>query len=141
VMVFDLKPLLFMEMIIKEKDFRASLLATDWNVYAGKHVTVTCSADAIIPMWAYMLIASYLQPVTADIFFGSAEEATREMFTRRLKSIDLSEFADKRVVIKGCGELGIGPFAYLEITRLLRPIVKSIMYGEPCSTVPIYKKK
>jgi hypothetical protein len=141
VVVFDLKPLLFMEMIIKEKDFRASLLATDWNVYADKQVTVTCSADAIIPMWAYMLVASYLQPVAADVFFGTTDEATREIFMRRLRTIDVGAFADKRVVIKGCGELGIGPFAYLEITKLLRPVVKSIMYGEPCSTVPIYKKK
>lgn len=141
VIVFDLKPLLFMEMIIKEKDFRTSLQDTDWTVYQGKPVTVTCSADAIIPMWAYMLVASYLQPVASDVFFGTAEEAIRQIFQKNLESIDIAEFADKRIVVKGCGDLDIGPFAYLAITNKLRPVVKSIMYGEPCSTVPIFKRK
>jgi len=141
VVVFDLKPLLFMEMIIKEKEFRTSLMEIDWNTYQNKIVTVTCSADAIIPMWAYMLVASYLQPVAAEVLFGTAEEATQQLFLRNIKSINSNDFLDKRVVIKGCGDLGVGPFAYLEITQKLRPVVKSIMYGEPCSTVPIYKKK
>lgn len=141
VKVFDLKPLLFMEMIIKEKDFRASLQNTDWTVYQDKKVTVTCSADAIIPMWAYMLVASYLQPVASEVLFGTAEEARRQIFEKNIDSIDLNEFIDKRIVVKGCGDLDIGPFAYLAITRKLRPVVKSIMYGEPCSTVPIFKKK
>ena len=130
-----------MEMIIKEKEFRASLMETDWNSYQNKVVTVTCSADAIIPMWAYMLVASYLQPVATEVFFGTTEEATQQIFLRNIKAINSNDFLDKRVVIKGCGDLGVGPFAYLEITQKLRPVVKSIMYGEPCSTVPIYKKK
>ena len=141
VVVFDLKPLLFMEMIIKEKEFRTSLTETDWNTYQNKRVTVTCSAEAIIPMWAYMLVTSYLQPVATEVLFGTAEEATQQIFLRNIKSINSNDFLDKRVVIKGCGDLGVGPFAYLEITQKLRPVVKSIMYGEPCSTVPIYKKK
>ena len=117
IVVFDLKPFLFMELILKEKDFREGLQNTDWSVYQGKVVTVTCTADAIIPMWAYMLVASYLQPVAADVF------------------------VDKRVVVKGCGDLPVGEYAYLEITKLLRPVAKGIMYGEACSTVPIFKKK
>jgi len=141
VLVFDLKPLLFMEMIIKEKDFRASLQNTDWTIYEGKPVTVTCSADAIIPMWAYMLVASYLQPVASDVFFGTEEEAIRQIFQKNLENIDIAEFADKRIVVKGCGDIDLGPFAYLIITKKLRPVVKSIMYGEPCSTVPIFKRK
>jgi hypothetical protein len=141
VVVFDLKPLLFMEMIIKEKDFRASLQSTDWEVYKGKSVTVTCSADAIIPMWAYMLVASYLQPVAADVYFGTEEEAIRQIFQKNIENIDINEFVDKRLVVKGCGDLDVGPFAYLAITKKLRPVAKSIMYGEPCSTVPIFKKK
>ena len=141
VLVFDLKPLLFMEMIIKEKDFRTSLQNTDWTAYEGKPVTVTCSADAIIPMWAYMLVASYLQPVASDVFFGTADEAIRHIFQKNLESIDVNEFIDKRIVVKGCGDLDLGPFAYLIITKKLRPVVKSIMYGEPCSTVPIFKRK
>jgi uncharacterized protein DUF2480 len=141
VVVFDLKPLLFMEMIIKEKDFRASLQTTDWARYSGQAVTVTCSADAIIPMWAYMLVVTYLQPVAKEVLFGTQEEATRQLFQRNLENIDANEFRDQRIVVKGCGDLDVGPAAYLEITKKLRPVVKSIMYGEPCSTVPIFKKK
>ena len=141
VVVFDLKPYLFMELILKEKDFRAALLNTDWSVYQGKVVAVTCTANAIIPMWAYMLVAAYLQPVAADVVFGNADAALREVFLKKISSIDLSGYLDKRVVIKGCGNLPVGEYAYLEITKLLRPIVKSIMYGEACSTVPIFKKK
>ena len=141
IVVFDLKPFLFMELILKEKDFRAALQNTDWTVYQGKIVAVTCTADAIIPMWAYMLVASYLQPVAADVFFGDADAAMKALFLKNISSIDVNQFVDKRVVVKGCGDLPVGEYAYLEITKLLRPVVKSIMYGEACSTVPIYKKK
>ena len=88
-----------------------------------------------------MLVAAYLQPVAADVVFGNADAALREVFLKKISSIDLSGYLDKRVVIKGCGNLPVGEYAYLEITKLLRPIVKSIMYGEACSTVPIFKKK
>ena len=141
VVVFDLKPYLFMELILKEKDFREALLNTDWSVYQRKVVAVTCTADAIIPMWAYMLVAAYLQPVAADVVFGNADAALREVFLKKISSIDLSRYLDKRVVVKGCGNLPVGEYAYLEITKLLKPVVKSIMYGEACSTVPIFKKK
>jgi hypothetical protein len=139
--VFDLRSFLFMEMIIKEKDFRASLSEYDWTQYQNKLVTVTCSADAIIPMWAYMLVASYLQPYARNVFFGTEEEAKQQQFQQNLQGIDFTEFADKRIVVKGCGDLGLGPFAYLEVTKKLRAVAKSIMYGEPCSTVPIFKRK
>ena len=141
VVVFDLKPHLFMELILKEKDFRAALASMDWSPYEGKPVAVTCSTDAIIPVWAYMLVATYLQPVANDIIFGDENSATRQLFLQRIQQIDINSFIDKRVVVKGCGDLPIGEFAYMEITKRLRPVVKSIMYGEPCSTVPIYKKK
>ncbi len=141
IIVFDLKPHLFMELILKEKEFRAALLQIDWSVYQDKIVAVECSADSIIPRWAYMLVGSYLQPYAADIIFGSGSEALRQAFISNLRKIDLAQFQDQRVVIKGCGELNVAEYAYLEITRLLRPIVKSLMYGEPCSTVPIYKQK
>ena len=141
IVVFDLKPFLFMELILKEKDFREALKNTDWNVYQGKVVAVTCTADAIIPMWAYMLVGSYLQPVADDVIFGNADAALKELFLKKISLIDVNQFADKRVVVKGCGNLPVGEYAYLEITKKLRPFVKSIMYGEACSTVPIYKKK
>jgi hypothetical protein len=141
VRIFDLKPYLFMELILKEKDFRAALQQTDWSVYQGKYVGITCSADAIIPVWAYMLVASYLQPVAADVIMGNEQQVTEQVLIRAIRQMDTAEFADKRVVVKGCGELPIGPSAYMEITGRLLPVVKSIMYGEPCSTVPVFKKK
>ena len=141
IVTFDLKPFLFMELILKEKDFREALLKVDWNEYAGKVVAVTCSADAIIPMWAYMLVASYLQPVANDVIFGNEEDALKEVFLKNISSIDLSQYNDKRIVIKGCGNLPVKEYAYLEITKRLRATAKSIMYGEACSTVPVFKRK
>jgi hypothetical protein len=141
IVVFDLKPYLFMELILKEKDFREALQKTDWSAYEGKVVSVTCSADAIIPMWAYMLIASYLQPVAQEVIFGDKDTALKQLFIKKISSLDVNQFSDKRVVVKGCGNLPVGEYAYLEITKKLRPVAKSIMYGEACSTVPIFKKK
>jgi len=140
IVVFDLKNYLFMELILKEKDFRQALKEKDFAIYSDKQVAVTCSADAIIPMWAYMLVASYLQPVVKEMILGDEAFFRQILFLRNLNNIDIAAFTDKRVVIKGCGDLDIGPFAYFEITRLLRPLAKSIMYGEPCSTVPVFKK-
>ncbi len=141
VTVFDLKPFLYMEMILKEKDYRAALQNHDWEQYSRKNVAVLCSADAIVPVWAYMLAATYLEPVAASVFFGTEEELTKKLLCDRINSIALDEFTDKRVVIKGCGDVAIPDAAYLAVTAHLRPVVKSLMYGEPCSTVPIYKKK
>lgn len=138
--VFDLKDHLFMGMILKEKDFREALKATDWTQYQDKNVAITCSADAIIPVWAYMLVAANLQPFAKEIVMGDEKELHKTLFLKNLASIDMNEYADKRVVIKGCGETPIAEYVYMEITKLLRPVVKSIMYGEPCSTVPVYKK-
>lgn len=139
--VFDLKDYLFMGLILKEKDFRAALQQLDWSQYKDKNVAVLCSADAVIPMWAYMLVAIYLEPVATTFAFGTEDDLRRQIFLGNLQQINISEFTDKRVVVKGCGDVAIGEFAYMEISRKLRPVAKSIMYGEPCSTVPIYKKK
>lgn len=139
--VFDMKEHLFMGLILKEKDFRAALLNLDWAQYRDKYVSVTCTADAIIPVWAYMLVASYLQPVAKEIIFGDENTLIRTVISGKISLIDTSAYADKRVVIKGCGEIKIPDAAYMEVTAKLRPVAKSIMYGEPCSTVPIFKKK
>jgi hypothetical protein len=140
VMVFDLKDYLFMGLILKEKDFREALKTKDFSIYNDKFVAVTCSADAIIPVWAYMLVASYLQPFAKDMVFGDEHFLHKAMFLKNISKLDIESFRDKRIVVKGCGDLPIGEFAYLELTKILRPVAKSIMYGEPCSTVPIYKK-
>lgn len=139
--VFDLKEFLFMGMILKEKDFREALKKQDWEAYRNKDVAITCSADAIIPVWAYMLAVSYLQPVVKSILLGNEKELYKTLFLKNISSINTNEFIDKRVVIKGCGETPIDEFAYTEATRILMPVAKSIMYGEPCSTVPVFKRK
>jgi hypothetical protein len=137
--LFDLKDHLFMGLILKEKDFREALKNLDWSVYQDKYVAITCSADAIIPVWAYMLVASYLQPVAKDIFTGTKDEMHKHFFINNLSLIDPKEFEGQRVVVKGCGDVPIDNAAYAAITKILRPVVKSIMYGEPCSTVPVFK--
>jgi hypothetical protein len=138
---FDLKDFLYMEMILKEKDYRAALQTHDWQQYDGKHVAVYCSADAIVPVWAYMLAAAYLQPVTESVYFGTEAELFKYLLLSSISQIPVADYEDKRVVIKGCGDTPIPDAAYLAITAHLRPVVKSLMYGEPCSTVPVYKKR
>lgn len=140
VKIFDLKNYLFMGLILKEKDYRAALQTTDWTVYENKNVCVVCSADAIIPMWAYMLAASYLQPFAANVVFGNENKLVEDLMSSEIATINIEDYIDKRVVIKGCGEQEIPASAYVAITSKLKPVVKSLMYGEPCSTVPIYKK-
>ncbi len=139
--VFDMKDYLFMGLILKEKDFREALKNLDLLPYSNKNVALTCTADAIIPMWAYMLVSCYLQPVAKEVVFGNADFLHQILFLKNIAAIDPANYADKRVVIKGCGDLPVSENAYVAITQLLRPVAKSIMYGEPCSTVPIYKKK
>lgn len=140
IIFFDLEPFLFRGMILKEKDYRAALQSHDWSQYAGKNVAVQCTADAIVPVWAYMLAASYLQPIAAYVYFGTPDELRKELILKKIAAIDTADFTDKRVVIKGCGDTPIPDAAYVAITHHLRPVAKSLMYGEPCSTVPIYKK-
>ena len=138
--VFDMKDHLFMGLILKEKDFREVMKNLDLTPYKEKNVALTCSADAIIPVWAYMLVASYLQPVSKEIIFGDADFLHKTLFLKNIDQISIEDYKNQRVVIKGCGELPISETAYVAITSKLRPVVKSIMYGEPCSTVPVYKK-
>jgi hypothetical protein len=137
---FDIKDHLFMGMIVKEKEFRESLKQIDWSIYKDKAVAVTCSVDAIIPVWAYMLVTSYLQPVCKEIYMGTEQEFLKHLFLRNIESAELSAYTDQRVIVKGCGDTPIGEFAYIAISQRLLPIVKTLMYGEPCSTVPVYKK-
>jgi len=141
IVVFDLKDYLFMGMILKEKDYREALKNLDWNLYSQKNVAIVCTADAVIPLWAYMLLVTYLQPVAGEVFVGNEEEMKKHLFLKNINSIDTDNYSDQRVVVKGCGDAAIESYAYAEITKLLLPVAKTIMYGEPCSTVPVYKKK
>jgi hypothetical protein len=141
VVVFDMKDHLFMGLILKEKDFREILKSFDVSPFTGKIAAIFCSTDAIIPVWAYMLVASALQPVAKDVIFGKPEAIVQELLVRSINEINEENYEGQRVVVKGCGELPISEAAYVAITKKLRPVVKSIMYGEPCSTVPVYKKR
>jgi hypothetical protein len=137
--VFDLKPLLFQELILKEKDFREFIKQHDWASYKDKMVAITCSADAVVPTWAFMLVSIALEPFAEKIIFGNLETLEAIIFNEVLQTITYPDYQDKRVVIKGCSNLPVSTNAYVELVRGLRPYAKSIMYGEPCSTVPLYK--
>jgi len=141
IVLFDIKDYLFMELILKEKDFRAALLALDLSKYQNKIVGIYCSIDAIIPMWANMLIAAALEPFAKSIHFGNENKVREQLLLAHIANINPADYLEQRIVVKGCGETPIGESAYIAITQKLRPVVKSIMYGEPCSTVPVYKKK
>ncbi len=138
---FDLKDYLFMELILKEKDYRTALQDKDWSSYNNKIVCVYCSTDAIIPVWAYMLASTYLQPIANNVHFGNPEKIKEKILLENIVKSPVEDYMDKRIVIKGCGDEAIPESAYVAITNKLLPVAKSIMYGEPCSTVPVYKKK
>ncbi len=138
---FDIKHYLFMEMIIKEKDFRQAMKAHDWSQYRGQILTVFCSVEAIIPSWAYMLIATYTADIVKDVYMGSKSDYLDYYYTQKIRSMDISAYQNEKVVVKGCSKKPVPTSAYFELTKVLTPIASSIMYGEPCSTVPIYKKK
>ena len=138
---YDLKGNLFQEMILKEKDFRVFLKDHDWEQYRDKNVAISCSADAIIPTWAYMLLAVKLEGVANAFVFGSLDDLETHLFTTVLDNIDFSTFQDKKVVIKGCSKIHIPTTIYVDLTKRMKPYVSSLMFGEPCSTVPLFKKK
>lgn len=138
--VFDIKDYLFHGLILKEKDFREALKNIDWSIYKDKIVLINCSADAIIPLWAYMLIEVYLQDWAYDSYQGNEEEYLRFHYKNVLQKLDTTQFNDQRIVIKGCGNKPVPSYAYALITAVLKPYAQSIMFGEPCSTVPIFKR-
>lgn len=139
--LFDIAPILFEGMILREKDFRDFVKGHEWSSYSGKLVAITCTADAVIPAWAYMLITTALKPYAGKIVLGDLDDLEKELLNDALAEFDPIEYADKRVMIKGCGEKNIPRSVFVKLTDMLIPHVKSIMYGEPCSSVPVYRKK
>ncbi len=139
-MSFDLHEYLFKGLILKEKDFRAALKEHDWSQYQDQNLAIFCSTDAIIPVWAFMLVATYAEPYAHRIIQGNAETFYTTIYNQSLEKIDPTIYQDKRIVIKGCSNKPVPTSAYVELARLLRPYAQSIMYGEPCSTVPIFKR-
>lgn len=138
---FDLKDYLYMELILKEKDFRAAVKDHDFSRYAGHVLCVHCSADAIIPNWAWMLVAAAAAPHATDVYQGTQDDYLRHHYRHAVEALDAETFKDQRVVVKGCGDRAVPPSAYLDVTAKLRPVVRSLMFGEPCSTVPVYKQR
>lgn len=138
---YDIAQNLWQGLALKEKDFREFISTNDWSVYKDKYVAVFCSADAIVPTWAFMLLSAALQPYAKKIVFGSKEELEKNIFSDLISSLNENNYKDARVVIKGCSDLPVPLSAYVDLTNKLLPVVKSLMFGEPCSTVPIYKKK
>ncbi|HHJ50763.1 MAG TPA: DUF2480 family protein [Phaeodactylibacter sp.] len=138
---FDLKDYLFQGLILREKEFRTALKEHDWSAYKDQHVLVFCSTDAIIPMWAYMLVSSYLREVARSVFQGTPDEFIKHEMLRAIENIREEDYRDRRIILKGCGEKPVPPAAYAALVWKLQPVAKSIMFGEPCSTVPVFKKK
>ena len=138
---FDLAPWLYEGLILREKDFRAHVKDHDWTQYENAHVAVFCSADAIVPLWAYMLISSKLQGVAKTVVQGDAEKLESILFRQWMDTHDFSQYEDKRLIIKGCSNKPVPTDAFLEFVHRAQPYAKNIMFGEPCSTVPVYKKK
>lgn len=135
----DLAPYLWQGLVLRETEFRDWAKSHDWNQYHGQAVAVFCSADAIIPMWAYMLVASHLEGRCRLSTFGSAEDVREQLLLEYINNLDLATIRDQRLVVKGCSSFNVRPTIFMHLTQRFQPHVKSLMFGEPCSTVPIYK--
>ena len=140
IVLFDISEFLFKGLLLKEKDFRSAMKEIDWSQYEGKILLTFCSTDAIVPHWAFMLISKYAAPFSKAIFQGTEQEYLKAHYAIEISKLSVESYVDQRIVIKGCGEKPVPVEAYSALTFRLQPHAKSIMYGEPCSTVPIYKK-
>ncbi|SKB72966.1 Protein of unknown function [Parapedobacter luteus] len=139
--LYDIKDNLFHGLILREKDFREFVKTHDWAQYTGKYVAITCTADAIVPTWAYMLLANRLAPYAEEVVFGDLATMETLLYERALAHVDMEVYRDQRVVVKGCGDIEVPESAFVKFTAMLSKVAKSIMYGEPCSTVPVFKRK
>ncbi len=140
--VYDIKQNLWQEFVLKEKEFRKFVKENDWSIYEGKYVALLNSADAIVPSWAYMVLTDALEPFAKEVVCGNLDSLESTIFMQSLeKNLNPEKFKDQRVIIKGCGEIPIHDSAYTKAVNLLKPVVKSLMYGEACSAVPVYKRK
>ena len=137
----DISKWLYEGFILKEKEFRDSLKNTDWSNYNDSYVALYCSTDAIIPAWAYMLISTYLNPMTHKVIVGREIDLVALLFEDAITKMDISSYKDKPVIVKGCSDVKIPETAYLSLIKKLQPVVKSLMFGEACSAVPLYKPR
>lgn len=139
--LFDIKDQLFQGLMLREKDFREFVKTHNWSLYANKHIAVHCSTDAIVPTWAYMLVASKLSPFAQTIVFGDLAALELTLFDRALAAIPIENYRDQRIVVKGCGDIPVPTSAYVTLADMLAKVAQSVFFGEPCSTVPVYKRK
>lgn len=139
--VIDISQWLHEGFILKEKDFRQSLKQVDWSEYNNTYVCLHCSTDAIIPSWAYMLISTYLNPIAKKVIVGTEKDLNQILFTESINKIDVEQFRNKPLIVKGCSHKPVPETAYLHLIEKLQPVVKSLMFGEACSAVPLFKQK
>lgn len=138
--LIDISDWLLEGLVLRESLFRENAAAQDWSIYKDAYVALTCSTDAIIPAWAYMLLATYLQPYSQKVITGDLKTLESILYAEIIQDLDLSHLKDKPVIIKGCSGKPVPENAYLLLISRLQPLAKSIMYGEACSSVPLYKK-
>ena len=137
----DLSQWLDQGLMLKEKEFRAQLKAHDWSIYRDKFIALQCSTEAILPAWASLLVMTYLQPFARKVVLGNLKDLEVQLFTEEIQLLELSPYKDQTVIIKGCSEKTVPQDAYVQLIYKLQPVVKSLFYGEACSSVPLYKKK
>lgn len=140
-MIFDLKDFLYEELILKEKDFREQLKSHNWEIYKDAYVAMDCSTDAIIPSWAFLLVATYLQPYAKKIVKGNLVDLETSIYQQIISSMDISAYESKKIIVKGCSKKPVPDAAYIQLIEKIQPYIQSLMYGEACSTVPLLKKK
>ena len=139
--LFDIKDWLFEGFVLREKDFRTQVSKFDWNQYQDSYVALTCSSDAIIPGWAYMLLSIQLEPYAKKVIVGDLDNLETSIYQDIINNLEVTEYKDKPIIIKGCSNKPVPQNAYIMLSNKLQPIARSIMYGEACSSVPLYKKK
>ena len=137
----DLSQWLDQGLLLKEKEFRAQLKAHDWSIYSDKFIALQCSTEAILPSWAFLLVTTHLQPFARKVVLGNLKDLEVQLFTEEIQLLELSPYKDQIVIIKGCSEKTVPQDAYVQLISKLQPVVKSLFYGEACSSVPLYKKK
>lgn len=140
IIIFDIKDYLWKGLVLREKEFRTALKEYPWVDFINQNVCITCTADAIVPTWAYMLVATHALPHAATVFYGNRDEFLSVWFEKEIEKLDTEQFSDAMVVIKGCGGKNVPESAYVSLVSKLQPHVRSLMFGEPCSTVPLYKR-
>ena len=137
----DLSQWLDKGIILREKEFRLKLKQHNWKAYRNQFVAIYCSTDAVLPAWASLLVTTYLQPYAKKVVMGTLVDLETNLFTEEIKKINISSFKDKAIIIKGCSDKKVPEDSYVQLISRLQPVVKSLFYGEACSSVPLFKKK